>query len=232
MTIAGVPKVLESAIVSILDSHSVLNWSIFGETNGNVSIKIRFGANGEGQGSSDIQHISYRRKSDKQLTRDKQRASKRKRVTSPEAENSLEIVRNSETSSIQNIDLDNLFPTDSVTPDLPPAKEIQHENFDQQNFENILDSTLSEAEANLNSTTRDPIPVPNFEIPETDSDNLFSKTDDAGPVNSTPEPEACVSNPGSSWKDQMRMELQQSDQAANHKIFVRQLKSRLLYPHK
>ena len=88
-----VSKVLENAIVSVLETHNIFNWSIFGEKDGNINIKIRFNPKGEGQNSSEgnTQHIAYRRRNEKQLKRDRQRANKRKRVISPDSENSKDI---------------------------------------------------------------------------------------------------------------------------------------------
>ena len=184
MAITGMlPKVLDNTIVSILDSHSVLNWSIFGETDGNVSIKIRFQANGEGQGTPDVQHISYRRKTEKQVNRDRQRVKKRKL-----SENSIEITRG-ESSLIQDNVLDN-SPCNLEPDHLPPVhEEIQH-NLDLENLENCTDSTLSDTSSiiSLNSTAC--AATANFEV----SKDLFFKKDYAESANSVPKPEADPEN--------------------------------------
>ena len=190
MAITGVPKVLDNSIVSILESHSVSNWSIFGEIDGSVSIKIRFKANGEGQGTSDIQHISYKRKSEKQVNRDRQRV-KRKRVISSEAEISIEAARQGETSLRDNVLDNNQCSPFTIEPnDLPPVtEERQHvDNLDFQNLQNSIDATLSDFETSLNSTS---VTATTFDVPE----DLFLGDDDvAETVNSVPEPKAEVSD--------------------------------------
>ena len=174
------PKVLDNAIVSILDSHHLLNWSIFGETDGNVSIKIRFKANGEGQGTPDTQHIAYRRKTEKQVNRDRQRVKKRKL-----SENSIETNRRGESSLIQDNVLDN-SPCNLEPDYLPPVnEEIQH-NLDLENLENSTDSTLSDSSSivSLNSTAC--AATDNFDVPE----DLFLIRHYAESANSVPKPDA------------------------------------------
>ena len=182
----------------------------FGEINGNVSIKIRFNAKGEGQDSSGVQNTSYKRKSEKQLNRDRNRARKRKRVISSEAENSLECVRQGETSSNQNYILDSVLDDQfsCVTPiDLPPVNEIEHGNIDFENLQNVIEATLSDNESSLNSTTS--AATTNIEIPDTE--NLFLIKDYPETVSPVPDPDASVSD--RDWKTQMRKDLQQNDRA-------------------
>ena len=187
MAFTGVPKVLDNTIVSILESYFVHNWSIFGESDGNICIKIRFKAQGEGQGSSDVQNIAYRRKSAKQVTRDRNRVNKRKRVNSSEAENSIECARQCEKSPIQDSILDNQCSPVSIIPnDLEPlTEEIRHgDDFDPENIQNSLDSssTLSDSEISQNSTS---CAAANLDIPE--ADDLFLEKENHKSVNPAPE---------------------------------------------
>ena len=186
------PKVLENNIVSILNSHSVLNWSIFGETDGNVSLKIRFQINSEGsegQGA-DIQHMSYKRKTEKQVNRDRQRVKKRKL-----SENSVESVRRGDSSFIQDNVLENSPCNFEPTCNHLPPEILQH----SLNLENLetTDSTLSDSssEVSLNSTAC--AANDNFNVPDdlflikhyAESPNSVSKPD-ADPVNYIPKTDA------------------------------------------
>ena len=237
MTIAGIPKVLENAILSVLESHNVSNWSIFGEINGSVSIKIRFNVKGEGQDSSSVQNISYKRKSDKQLNRDRLRARKRKRVISSEAENSLERERQCETSSNQDFVFDNQF---SPCVDLPPVNEIQHEqnHLDFENLQNIIEATLSDTETSLNSTACATDTI--LEIP--DDENLFLDSKDPEAVIPAPDPsdknlslfneDRETANPvlDRDWKNRIRKDLQDNDRAWFRHLSRSTPLARKLYP--
>ena len=82
MPIEGVlPKVLENMLVTILSSHSVKNWSIFDESNGCVSLRLKFSPmdSSECQGHN-VHSVSYKRKSQSQMKRDNERAASRKNV--------------------------------------------------------------------------------------------------------------------------------------------------------
>ena len=92
MPVTGLSKTLENMLMSVMQSHELKNWSIF-EDNGIVSFKIRFNIV-ECQGQESHQPGSYtafRRKSEKQIDRDRQRALKRQRKQS--SENSPETER-------------------------------------------------------------------------------------------------------------------------------------------
>ena len=80
MAVAGVPLVLENIISAILESYSVRNWNLFNEKSGDITLRIRFQSEGEGQ--CPIQDMSYRKKSTKQVERDRSRAAIRQRQVS------------------------------------------------------------------------------------------------------------------------------------------------------
>ena len=82
MPITGLPVVLEKILESVLELHQLQNWNIFNEKNGNVSVKLRFSKEGQGQVHVQEDTISYRRKSSSQIKRDQQRAVKRRRNSS------------------------------------------------------------------------------------------------------------------------------------------------------
>ena len=42
MPVAGLPKVLENTLTSILDTYDIRTWSIFAEENGEISLRIKF----------------------------------------------------------------------------------------------------------------------------------------------------------------------------------------------
>ena len=63
-----------------MTSHNLATWSIFNEQSGEITVKIKFKNQGEGQ--SAISNACYRRKSQNQVDRDRARAVKRKRHSS------------------------------------------------------------------------------------------------------------------------------------------------------
>ena len=85
---------LEDVIVNILESlsltHVVRTWNIFYEKNSEITVRLKFGSHvssmenqGEGQVSADstCKTVSYRRKSESQITRDRRRAERRYKNT-------------------------------------------------------------------------------------------------------------------------------------------------------
>ena len=91
MPIAGIPEVLENLIVSVFKSHQLKTWNIYQEQDGNVTFKLRFNMQdmqGQGHGSTglDSSFISYRRKTERNITRDRQRAVKRRRIASDDTD--------------------------------------------------------------------------------------------------------------------------------------------------
>ena len=96
MPVAGLPKVLENTMTSILDTHDIRSWSIFAESNGEISLRIKF--NMADIQSGDIQGtyhtVAYKKKGQKQIVRDKNRLAKRRSVwNSNNSDSSMEIVR-------------------------------------------------------------------------------------------------------------------------------------------
>ena len=83
MAVSGFPLVLENIISAVLESYEVGNWNIFNEKSGDITIRIRFKNQGEGQNSvQPVQNMSYRKKSTAQVNRDRSRAAKRQRQSS------------------------------------------------------------------------------------------------------------------------------------------------------
>ena len=85
MPVAGLPKVLENTFTSILDSYDIKSWSIFAEENGEMSLRIKFNmadlqSNDIGAHSTCFTSTTYKKKSQKQVVRDKSRLLKRRRV--------------------------------------------------------------------------------------------------------------------------------------------------------
>ena len=63
---------LKMLLSSIFSTNSLSNWSIFEDKNGQVNVRLRFSKHEE---SSEVEHtVSYRRKSDAQVKRDRDRA--------------------------------------------------------------------------------------------------------------------------------------------------------------
>ena len=85
MPISGIPMVLENIFESVFKTHNLKTWNLFYEENGDISFRLRL-SNMEnvhttpGIGSQSTE--SYRRKSAKQTARDKDRALKRRRISS------------------------------------------------------------------------------------------------------------------------------------------------------
>ena len=97
MPVAGLSKVLENLLESVLDTHSLKNWSIFHEENGEITFKIKFAGHIEHQGEGRPHCPSiveaYRKKSSKQVERDRLRAANRVKSTTkiPVCQNSDDI---------------------------------------------------------------------------------------------------------------------------------------------
>ena len=77
MAITGIPLVLENILSAVLKSHDLSTWSLFNEKSGDISIRIKFSSKGQGQTSTE--DIYYRRKSQKQVERDRVRLVNRRR---------------------------------------------------------------------------------------------------------------------------------------------------------
>ena len=98
MPVAGLPKVLENTLASILDTYDIRTWSIFAEENGEISLRIKFNmadlqSNDMGAHSACITSTAYKKKSQKQIARDKSRVSKRRRVNNSNLDSSIETDR-------------------------------------------------------------------------------------------------------------------------------------------
>ena len=98
MPVAGLPKVLENTLTSILDTYDIRTWSIFAEENGEISLRIKFNmadlqSNDMGAHSTCMTSTTYKKKSVKQVARDKNRALKRRRVNNSNLDSSIETDR-------------------------------------------------------------------------------------------------------------------------------------------
>ncbi len=85
MPITGIPMVLENILESVLKTHNLKTWNLFYEENGDISFRLRLSNMENVHTTPDIgSHSteSFRRKSYKQITRDKDRALKRRRISS------------------------------------------------------------------------------------------------------------------------------------------------------
>ena len=83
MPITGIPLVLENLILSVLETHELGTWNIFSEKDGNVTFRLRFKMEGQGQTYRERgMCASYRKKSPKQICRDQSRALMRREKTS------------------------------------------------------------------------------------------------------------------------------------------------------
>ncbi len=81
MPVIGIPKTLEVLLSTLFDKDELKSWQIFEERSGTVMVKLRFtGSHGGGHaqstmtGTGNMEPSSYKRKSDKQVKRDRQRA--------------------------------------------------------------------------------------------------------------------------------------------------------------
>ena len=91
--LTGLPDVLRNIVGSVLITHDCKTWNLFHEENGYITFRIRFAPSEiKGQGQAPIlqpvSNASFRRKSEKQMSRDKKRAVKRIRKASSDAQNS------------------------------------------------------------------------------------------------------------------------------------------------
>ena len=86
--INGIPEVLVNMLAAVLETHQLQTWNIFEEKSGNISFKLRFQSEGEGHGIQRNSTISYRRKSEGQINRDRRRSVKRRRTASCQTEES------------------------------------------------------------------------------------------------------------------------------------------------
>ena len=189
----GVTQCMQRMLESAIQFDELKNWSIYQDNDGKYTFKIRFVPRKVSHIDStertpvETNHmISYKRKSDKQLNRDRRRVEKRKRIASSEAENSIESVRQGETSTIQDPNvLENQFSPCIFEPnDLPPVNEdIHHEDdLDLDNLlEKFIDVNHSDSELGLNSTAACAADSTSLDVP----DDLF--VNDAGTANSIPE---------------------------------------------
>ena len=78
MPIDGLPLVLENMLLSVFKSHSLRSWNIFDDQNGCVSFRLRFSPHTQTHTSheipADVKVSAYRRKSQSQINRDRERA--------------------------------------------------------------------------------------------------------------------------------------------------------------
>ena len=77
-------KVLENILSVISNSHELKTWNIFHEQDGNVTVRLKFSHSTTGEIDTNVlgNTVSFRRKSSKQVTRDRNRAAKRRRQSS------------------------------------------------------------------------------------------------------------------------------------------------------
>lgn len=99
MSLTGLPDVLRNIVESVLCTHHCKTWNLFNEENGNITLvfEIRFAPSEivQGQGQAPIPPIrkpvsnqAFRKKSEKQICQDKQRAFKRMRKEGSDMQNS------------------------------------------------------------------------------------------------------------------------------------------------
>ncbi len=217
----GLPKHLEKMLATTLEDNCVKSWSIYEEKDKSFTFKIRFEPSDI---SSDVDISStYVRKNEKRQKRDRERAearidrcttrsqtAKAKASTREVSSNSLETFRNEDLSSTP-VDAVSDPSTSHCSFELPkpvslsPVKEIQHEeNFDLGTIQNNIDSTLSDSELSLNSTTS--AATISCHIP--DADDLFLKKDYPEVVKSVPEPKLHVLAPDDPDLMKLRSDIQ------------------------
>lgn len=85
MPIQGLPQVLEKLLESVLLSHDISTWNIFGENQGGLTFRIKFCSTEISSGIDQIgvpHTIAYRRKCQGQVRRDRSRALRRRNENS------------------------------------------------------------------------------------------------------------------------------------------------------
>ncbi len=97
--INGIPEVLVNMLATVLETHQLQTWNIFEEKSGHISFKLRFQSEGEGHGIQGNSTISYRRKSEAQINRDRRRSVKRRRTASCQTEESSPTIEVNRASS-------------------------------------------------------------------------------------------------------------------------------------
>ena len=88
MPVTGLPMVLENMVMAIMKTHSLKTWNLFHEENGNITFRLKFDHIEESLGqlysaiprTGNHETISFRKKNSKQISRDKARSRKRRRV--------------------------------------------------------------------------------------------------------------------------------------------------------
>ena len=88
MPVAGVSTVLENMVTSVMQTHFLKTWNLFHEENGNITFRLKFEhiqelpmeLHTDISRSENHRTISFKKKNEKQITRDKARSRKRRKV--------------------------------------------------------------------------------------------------------------------------------------------------------
>ncbi len=88
MPVTGLPMVLENMVMAIMKTHKLKTWNLFHEENGNITFRLKFDHIEESpeqlyseiSSTGNHETISFKKKNSKQISRDKVRSRKRRRV--------------------------------------------------------------------------------------------------------------------------------------------------------
>ena len=107
MPVAGLSIVLENMVMSVMKTHCLKTWNLFHEENGNLTFRLKFELNQEShidqycESPSTDSHrtVSFKKKNAKQISRDKARSRKRRRIR--QSVSSIETNRKQQTPGSQ-----------------------------------------------------------------------------------------------------------------------------------
>ena len=99
MAVAGLSTVLENMVMAVTETHYLKTWNLFHEENGNITFRLKFDQiqephteqHSEKPRSESHQTISFKKKNAKQISRDKERSRKRRRMR--QSVSSIESIR-------------------------------------------------------------------------------------------------------------------------------------------
>ena len=107
MPISGLSEVLENMLQAVLKSHNLKTWNIFNERDGTITFRLKFSSQIQDNSIEPIENMSFRRKTPKQVDRDRHRTAKRPRQVSPDSVHSTpEIETDRNVCETTNCDMD------------------------------------------------------------------------------------------------------------------------------
>ena len=180
---------------SLFANNELRNWSIFEEKNGAIVVKLRFENSVTNSENNSRNHVSFKRKSESQMQRDRNRAARRRNTymasaTSVQDGSSTELPRHSERNSISDttpLDFSPVQLSLSATSFTPDTRSVKRDSEQQiQGLSTKLNSSfVSMSSLDINSLTCEEV----SSAIETHSDNEFANVDSDAAVSFPPVPD-------------------------------------------